>query len=271
MVTAPTAPADATTKSPLVEAADDGAQPDEAPEAELVATQPIAAHAVDDALLPVVSEARAVDAGDAAPVVAGEVVSVVPVVAALGPTAMPAFQGAVVARDAQAWPFAMTCASLTHCADDAGLCCYACLCLECAAAEVSAKIGNRGWCGTESCAAQWCAAYLTAAAVSTLGLCVVGLGAVLAPCVWTVWLAQIRNAQKAVYRLPHDELCCDATVTSTLPWYFLCLDCACCAVYQQAFYLKHVAKKDLECCCYQCCCASCHPIDLHETTASLLT
>ena len=205
-------------------------------------------------------------------VVVGQVVSVAPGMATMG--ALGAFEG-VVLTEAQNWDFDMCCAACPccSCCKDPGLCMYACCFPSCLGAEISAKIGNKGCCGTRGSCEQWCAAWSVALLAATLGLLVCGAGACFSACVWNKFLAQTRDAQKAIYQLPDDELCCADSCTTFLP--FACCDCTTSALFQQAYYLKHRQRIDFDCCCYKCCCAFQKPPDhrldgSHAATALLL-
>mmetsp|Transcript_2938 Transcript_2938/g.9807 ORF Transcript_2938/g.9807 Transcript_2938/m.9807 type:complete len:110 (+) Transcript_2938:636-965(+) len=75
-----------------------------------------------------------------------------------------------------------------------------------------------------------------------------------------------RDAMKARYRLPNDELCCQCSPSSFLP-YYLIVSCEWCAIYQEAYFLKHDQKMpDFKCCIYQACCA-CVPAAPREQTS----
>lgn len=157
----------------------------------------------------------------------------------------------------QAWPMPMVCACCRGpepC--DWGLCCYVLWFGKCAAAEISEKIGARGLYGSTTCFEQFCAAYLTSLAVVCVGSFVHHVGAFLAPWVFTLFFAKIRHNFKGKFHLPDDELCCNKSCTSFLPIICIC-DCASCAVYQQAYFLKHRAGIDLECILYDTCCTCC--------------
>lgn len=193
-------------------------------------------------------------------VVVGSVISVSPMV----PIGLVAYSGPVQLVGSN-WPFSMCCSCCVHCCDDPGLACYAACCSTCLGAEISEKIQNTGCCGCESCAGQWCAAYAVAAAAAMIGGLLCGAGSIAAACVWSVVLTQVRDAHKAVFQLPPDELCCDATFTSFLPLVFC--DCTMCAVYQQAYFIKHTTGKDFECCCYTTCC---NQTKITDTNVSLL-
>jgi len=188
----------------------------------------------------------------------GQVISVSPLMPTMG--TLQVFEG-VVLTEKQNWPFPLCCSACpcAHCCKDPGLCCYACCFPTCLGAEISAKIGNKGCCGTEECCSQWCAAWSVALCVGLLGLVCCGVGSACSLCVWTTVLSQTRDAQKAVYQLPADELCCQNSCTSFLPLPFC--DCTCCALYQQAFYLKYAQHIDMDCCCYKCLCACQRPDD----------
>mmetsp|Transcript_2943 Transcript_2943/g.9830 ORF Transcript_2943/g.9830 Transcript_2943/m.9830 type:complete len:103 (+) Transcript_2943:684-992(+) len=80
-----------------------------------------------------------------------------------------------------------------------------------------------------------------------------------------------RDAMKARYRLPHDELCCECSPSSFLPRYVLCLSCEWCAIYQEAYFLKHDQKMpDFKCCLYQafCACVPAAPTERTPLTAT---
>jgi len=191
-------------------------------------------------------------------VVVGQVVSVSPVMPTFG--SLQIFEG-VVLTEKQRWPFPMCCASCpcAHLCKDPGLCCYACWLPTCLAAEISAKIGNKGCCSTEECCQQWCAAWGCSLLAGLFGIVLCGFGALSSLCVWITVLSQTRDAQKAVYQLPNDELCCQNSCTNFLPLPFC--DCTTSALYQQAYYLKYAQQSDFECCCYKCICAWSRPDD----------
>lgn len=138
---------------------------------------------------------------------------------------------------------------------------YAAFCGSCLAAEISADyLQAKGCCGSDSCCAQWWCACLLSCLISTVGSFLCGAGSLMSPWVYTIWFAQGRDAIKLKYNLPHDELCCDNSVTTFLPSYICCLNCDVCALFQQAYFLKHTMKEhDFTCCCYQCMCTSCKP------------
>jgi len=169
----------------------------------------------------------------------------------------------VVSAQPREWPFGMCCSCLTECSRDCGLCCYACWCPSCLGAEIAEKIGSKGCCNTETCCAQWWAACGLDCLIRVLGSFCFGVGSLIGPWVWTIWFATGRDAIKAKYLLPHDELCCSSSCTSFLPDYVLCLNCSQCALYQEAFYLKHEqgADKniDFDCCIYNMCCKTVPP------------
>lgn len=155
------------------------------------------------------------------------------------------------------WPFPMCCSCLSHCCDDCGLCLYASCCPTCLGAEIGEYIGSSGCCGTTSCCGQWWSAFCMSFLFMTIGsLCCVG--ALAAPWVASVWLTFGRDALKAKHRLPHDELCCDCTLSSFIP---CCIDCTICALYQEAYHIKHknpTGNHDFTCCCYTLFC-QCKP------------
>ena len=154
-------------------------------------------------------------------------------------------------------------ASLTHARS------YAYFCTSCLAAELAADyIDNRGCCNTQTCTSQWWAAcglkcltaLCSASCAGFVGWLALGVVCVLtepvSPWICTMWYTQSREAMKAKYLLPHDELCCDNAVSSFLPTHLCCLNCSACALYQQAYYIKHVQmKEDYKCFIYKACCA----------------
>lgn len=152
---------------------------------------------------------------------------------------------------------------------DYGLCLYTCLCSTCATAEISKKIGSMGLCDTRGCFEQWLAAYCVALVVTALGSFCFGIGSLLAPWVWSLYQASVREAFTKKYQLPPDELCCDSFVLTFQPM-FICCYCTPCALYQQAYVLKHRAGIDLDCCCYKYVCSSCAlPMDPVQQSMSL--
>lgn len=156
----------------------------------------------------------------------------------------------------QSWPFQMCCSWCASDPFDCGLCLYTLLYSTCAAAEISEKIGASGPCNTKSCCEQWWAAYCLTLGASLIGSFAFGIGAIVAPWVWTLYMARVRDTFTRKFRMPPDELCCDAPETTFQP-YFICCYCTPCALYQQAYVLKHRAGVDLDCCCYKCCCSAC--------------
>ena len=109
---------------------------------------------------------------------------------------------------------------------------YACCCTQCALAETSTLIGAAGPFGTRDCAAQCCAALALQLAIDCAAS-LVGLGGVFGPWVWTCYAARTRELMQARWALPKDEMCCDSTITTFLPYAVSCFPCA---VYQQAYY-----------------------------------
>lgn len=156
------------------------------------------------------------------------------------------------------WPFPMCCSCLTHCCDDFGLCMYASCCPTCLGAEIGEYIGASGCCGTTSCCCQWWSALAVTILVMSVGSLCCFVGSLAAPWVTSVWLTFGRDALKAKHRLPHDELCCECTISSFFPYF---LDCTVCALYQEAYYIKHAnlaGNHDFSCCCYTTFC-NCKP------------
>mmetsp|Transcript_23145 Transcript_23145/g.29948 ORF Transcript_23145/g.29948 Transcript_23145/m.29948 type:complete len:239 (-) Transcript_23145:1611-2327(-) len=234
--------------------------PKEPPVATIAEEQPPMAVVTND--VPVTNQPTAT------PLAVGTVVSVVPIV----PTAslLTPFEGQIIVAERQSWPFSMLCSATPccHCMKDCGLCCYVCFCPSCVGAELSEKIHNQGCCGTESCCAQWASAWCTALCVAALGAILCGVGAVCSACVWSVVYAQIRDASKAIYQLPDDELCCDSSITSFIPCFPF--DCTCCALYQMAYFTKHVQHQDLDCFLYNTCCNCTKPTPPGDRTSPLL-
>ena len=112
--------------------------------------------------------------------------------------------------------------------------------------------GARGMFGSRTCCDQWWNTCLAAFFVETLGnCCFFGTGFICGPWIWSGWYAMTRDAIKNSYRLPNDELCGSrGSIMSFLPWYMCLLMCHPCAVYQEAYYVKHALKRDYTCCCY---------------------
>ena len=106
--------------------------------------------------------------------------------------------------------------------------------------------------GSRTCCDQWWNTCLAALFVETLGnCCFFGTGFLCGPWIWSGWYAMTRDAIKNSYRLPNDELCGSrGSIMSFLPWYMCLLMCHPCAVYQEAYYVKHALKRDYTCCCY---------------------
>ncbi|KAJ1462904.1 hypothetical protein M885DRAFT_504342 [Pelagophyceae sp. CCMP2097] len=123
------------------------------------------------------------------------------------------------------------------CRADAGLCWYAVCCTSCLAAEVSEAVGASGYFGSPDSCAQWSSALVLDVALSALGnIC--AFGGAMSSLVWWNYYARVRYAMERTYQLPRDELCFDAPWTTFLPVVpFLC-DCSCCALYQQAYFVK---------------------------------
>ena len=134
---------------------------------------------------------------------------------------------------------------------------YSFFCTSCLAAELAADyIDNRGCCNTQTCTSQWWAACGLKCFMDLSSAVCCGIPVLASPWVHTLWYTQSREAMKAKYLLPHDELCCDNAISSFLPTYLCCLDCSACAMYQQAYYIKHVQmKEDYKCFIYKACCA----------------
>lgn len=162
---------------------------------------------------------------------------------------LPAYS-APVAGVGLAWDFPMCCSMCNYdaaCADP-GLCLYVTCCPTCMLSEMSYALGAKGCCGTEGCGAQFCSAFWCEQALNVLGQAA-GCQGALGPLVYTAWGARTRDVMQARYGLPKDEICCDSTVYTYAPSYCI-FSCAPCALYQQAYFLKHTAKHDFECCCY---------------------
>ena len=142
-------------------------------------------------------------------------------------------------------------ASLTHARS------YASFCTSCLAAELGANyIDIMGCCNTQTCAAQWCTACVLKSICDSSSYFCCGAGMLLSPWICTMWYSDSREAMKEKYLLPHDELCCDSVASSFLPTYLCCLDCSVCAMYQQAYFIKHVQmEEDYKCFIYKACCA----------------
>lgn len=180
----------------------------------------------------------------ATPIVEGSTIQVQPMIVP-GVLIQPMVADVVVSQRTM-WPFPMCCSCLTHCCDDCGLCVYALCCSTCLGAEIGEYIGSTGCCGTTSCCGQWWSAFAMSCVVQ---LCF-GIGTLAAPWVYSVWFTFGRDALKAKHRLPHDELCCECTISSFFPY---CVDCSICALYQEAYYIKHAnptGNHDFSCCCY---------------------
>ena len=140
------------------------------------------------------------------------------------------------------WPFPMYCSVFAYRYKDPGLCCYACCCPSCLAAETNALLGVEGFCGSASCAHQWtvtCLLDLMVGSVTQAG--------------WVAWWAFFSLSRRKIEEsqsLPPDEVCCDHPLTT----FFFC--CTPCALYQQAYYAKHTVGREFQCCCYTKCCSS---------------
>ena len=156
------------------------------------------------------------------------------------------------------WPAALCCFDNCGCAADLPLCCYATWCTPCLWAELAERLdvsgvdGNPELCGpclcctTPRCAtnywalAAWsCASSLLQGALATV---------LHQSASWARLEPILTSKTRATLERNHGlrRQCCSPCCVHY--W------CGASALYQEAVYVKHVLKKDFDCCSYKGCC-----------------
>lgn len=133
---------------------------------------------------------------------------------------------------------------------------YAICCPYCAYAEVMEHIDQPSCCCEVGfCNSLLCVmtggfiSYILQTVMYSTGIGAGGAWAVnFTPCI----TCEARQALGKKYSLPTNDCCCPCAAH-----YF----CQGCSIYQESVYVKHVLKKDMNCCCYVNCCRGSKPGD----------
>mmetsp|Transcript_7669 Transcript_7669/g.24122 ORF Transcript_7669/g.24122 Transcript_7669/m.24122 type:complete len:219 (-) Transcript_7669:42-698(-) len=172
-------------------------------------------------------------------------------------------QGAVIEQPLDAivvspWPTKLCCYDNLNCGADLPLCCYAHFCTPCLWAEVADALAVDVVADPEQCApscnctsrrcATACYAYCAYSCLQSITQSLLqGLGCQsVAGLVQIVPCLTMKTRQSLEVKQGLEVQCGNA----------YCADfwCSSCSAYQQAVFVKHVMRKDFECCTYQTCC-----------------